>query len=135
MGDPRPEARAIFDAIRAAESGPKSWSMAQTHTEFLRPDWECVKVNIMYRAVAAKYAQHPEFAAELAASTGDIRTGMSTADWQRMNRLILERVREELRPVDQRNAKRLAALVQLAEPRLQGDLALRELRGHAAQVT
>merc|ERR1712187_1022552 len=84
--------------------------------------------NVMYRAVAAKYSQYPEFAQELAASSGPIQTGMSTADWQRMNRLILERVREEVRPVPQRNAKRLAALVSLTEPRAQGSEALRMLR-------
>lgn len=126
------EAKAIVDEIRTTESGPKVWSLAQKHVEFLRADWEYVKVNVMYRAVAAKYAQYPAFAADLAATSGTIQTSMSTADWQRMNRLILERVREELRPDNQRKEKRLAALVALTQPRTQGDAAIQKLYEFAA---
>lgn len=133
--DKSEEARAIMEAIRAAESGPASWSMAQKHRDFIRPDWEHVKVDVMYRGVAAKYAQYPQFAEELAASVGEIKTSMSTADWQRMNRLILERVREELRPVSAQNARRLAALVTLTEPRLQGEEALQKLRHDAKSLS
>mmetsp|Transcript_10876 Transcript_10876/g.20408 ORF Transcript_10876/g.20408 Transcript_10876/m.20408 type:complete len:229 (+) Transcript_10876:50-736(+) len=129
------KARAVIEEIRSTTSGPKTWSLAQKYPHLLLVDWEYIKVNVMYRAVAAKYAQHPEFAEQLAATSGSIRTGMSTADWQRMNRLILERIREELRPVDQRNHKRLEALVSLTEPRAQDDAALRKLRGYAQSQT
>lgn len=128
MHDRSVHATDIVESIRGARSGPAAWSMAQKHQDFLRADWEYVKVDVMYRGVAAKYAQHPQLAEELAATVGEIQTSMSTADWQRMNRLILERVREELRPVFARNAKRLAALVTLTEPRLQGEEALEKLR-------
>mmetsp|Transcript_87205 Transcript_87205/g.260135 ORF Transcript_87205/g.260135 Transcript_87205/m.260135 type:complete len:189 (-) Transcript_87205:347-913(-) len=128
LGDQSSEATAIVEAIRTAVSGQAAWSMAQKHAELLRPDWEHVKVHAMYRAVAAKYAQYPDFARELADSVGPIETSISTADWQRMNRLILERVREELRPASRQHKKRLAALVALTEPRLQGEAALQELR-------
>mmetsp|Transcript_53286 Transcript_53286/g.106945 ORF Transcript_53286/g.106945 Transcript_53286/m.106945 type:complete len:201 (-) Transcript_53286:331-933(-) len=125
------EAKALVQEIRTAASGPRSWGLGQRRADLLRPDWEHVKVNMMYRAVSAKYAQHPELAAELAATSGPIQTTVSTADWQRMNRLILERVREELRPEAQRNQRRLAVLASLTEPRAQGDDVLREFLGLA----
>merc|ERR1712032_509652 len=129
MGDnEREEARAIVKEIRATESCAKVWSLAQKHHELLRTDWEYVKVKFMYRAVATKYAQYPDYAKELAATSGPIETSLSTANWQRMNRLILERVREELRPIEQCKKKYLAALVSLTEPYEYGDAVLQKLR-------
>eukprot|EP00416_Gambierdiscus_australes_P031435 CAMPEP_0171088032 /NCGR_PEP_ID=MMETSP0766_2-20121228/20523_1 /TAXON_ID=439317 /ORGANISM="Gambierdiscus australes, Strain CAWD 149" /LENGTH=172 /DNA_ID=CAMNT_0011545787 /DNA_START=40 /DNA_END=558 /DNA_ORIENTATION=+ len=118
--------------IRAAETANKAWSVGQ-RPGTIRPDWEHIKVNVMYRAVAAKYAAHPELAAELAATSGRIVAGVSTADWQHTNALILERVREELRPAEQRS-RRYAALVSLTEPRLQGEAAVAALRAHGSEV-
>mmetsp|Transcript_64634 Transcript_64634/g.182256 ORF Transcript_64634/g.182256 Transcript_64634/m.182256 type:complete len:196 (+) Transcript_64634:2-589(+) len=131
--DERAQARSAVEEIRSAPSPHRAWSRAQRHGELLREDWEYVKVNVMYRAVAAKYSQYPEYAKELAATTGGIQTAVSTVDWQRMNRLILERVREEARSADQRNEKRLAALVGLTEPRAQGAGVLEKLRQFAGQ--
>ena len=116
--------------IRAAESGTKAWSVAQRQAASMRPDWEYVKVNVMYRAVWAKYAAHPLLASELAATRGPIKTSWSTADWQHLNALILERVREELRPLGERKVKRHAALVSLTEPRLQGAAQQTHVRAH-----
>mmetsp|Transcript_11342 Transcript_11342/g.18996 ORF Transcript_11342/g.18996 Transcript_11342/m.18996 type:complete len:191 (-) Transcript_11342:226-798(-) len=102
------------EAIRQTPSGMKAWQMGQSRRAALRPDFEEVKASLMYRGVAAKFVQYPAFAAELLATGhGHIRGAPSTADWQYVNGLILERVREELRPPTERNEKRLAALVKL----------------------
>jgi len=126
------------DEIRQAETGAKAWSLAQRHAAGIRADWEHIKVHVMYRAVAAKYAAHPTLAAEFASTQGAILTPVSTLDWKYLNALILERVREELRPQSERNEKRYSALVSLTEPRLQGKAALEKLRTYipkAGQVT
>eukprot|EP00927_Polykrikos_kofoidii_P059659 TRINITY_DN5479_c0_g1_i2.p1 TRINITY_DN5479_c0_g1~~TRINITY_DN5479_c0_g1_i2.p1 ORF type:complete len:143 (+),score=21.43 TRINITY_DN5479_c0_g1_i2:219-647(+) len=120
--------RNFVQEIQQAETGTRAWSLAQKHATAVRPDWEYVKANVMYRAVAAKYAAHPELAAELASTSGRIKASWSTADWQYLNSRILERVREELRPASERNTRRLDALVSLSEPFAQGKDALDELR-------
>eukprot|EP00930_Biecheleria_cincta_P088691 TRINITY_DN7793_c2_g2_i1.p1 TRINITY_DN7793_c2_g2~~TRINITY_DN7793_c2_g2_i1.p1 ORF type:complete len:205 (+),score=37.88 TRINITY_DN7793_c2_g2_i1:54-617(+) len=126
-----------IEEIRAAESGAKAWSLGQRSSVDMRPDWEHVKVNVMYRAVSAKYEAHPCLAKELAATRGPIEAAFSTMgahdNWQRLNSLILERVREELRPAEARNQKRYAALVSLTEPRLQGEAAIASLRASFAK--
>lgn len=121
-----------IEEIRAAESGSKAWSLGQRPSVNMRSDWEHVKVNVMYRAVSAKYAAHPNLAAEFAATQGPTQAAFSTMgahdNWQRLNSLILERVREELRPAEARNQKRYAALVSFTEPQLQGAAAIASLR-------
>lgn len=122
-----PVMSAHIEKIRFATSGEAAWSLGQRYREHLRPDWEHVKANVMYRAVAAKYATHVNLAEDITATRGSIKASWSTADWQHLNGLILERVREELRPPEQRNLRRLAALVSLTEPKLQGLAALESL--------
>jgi len=102
------------EAIRQAPTAGRAWSMGQSRRATLRDDWEAVKANVMYRAVKAKYDQHPALATELVATKGAIRAAPSTADWQHVNSVILERVREELRPACT-DPKRYAALVALTE--------------------
>ena len=104
------------EAIKQCADASRSWQLGQSRRATLRPDWESVKANVMYRAVQAKFAQHPVLAAELAATKGAIRAAPSTADWQHVNSVILDRVRDECRPPEQRmNTKRYAALVALTE--------------------
>uniref|UniRef100_A0A6T8CYN1 NADAR domain-containing protein n=1 Tax=Prymnesium polylepis TaxID=72548 RepID=A0A6T8CYN1_9EUKA len=117
------------EAIRQCPTGGKVWQMGQSRRATMRPDWEVVKANVMYRAVSAKMEQHPKLAAELAATSGAIRAAPSTADWQHVNGLILERVREECRPPESRgDPKRYAALVALTEPPVPLVVDGRELR-------
>lgn len=123
------------EEIRKAETGAKAWSLAQRHSANIRADWEYIKVNVMYRAVAAKYSAHPTLAAEFASTQGPILTPVSTPDWKYLNALILERVREELRPQGERNEKRYSALVSLTEPRLQGKAAMEKLRTYVPKAT
>ena len=104
------------ESIKQCADAHRSWQMGQSRRATLRPDWESVKANVMYRAVKAKYEQHPILAAELVATKGPIRAAPSTADWQHVNSVILERVRDECRPPEERlNPKRYAALVALTE--------------------
>ena len=104
------------EKIRKAESPGASWALGQTRGVRLRRDWELVKGHIMYEGVKAKYEQYPELAAELVATRGPIRAAPSTADWQRKNSAILERVREELRPAAERDDEKLKELVSIIEP-------------------
>lgn len=106
----------LRDKIRAASSGGHAWQIGQSRRLTPRGDWEAVKASVMFKAVKAKYDAYPKLAAELAATQGPIRAAPSTANWQQVNSLILERVREELRPEEERNVKRLEALVRLTGP-------------------
>jgi len=100
--------------IVTVENAGSAWGMGQSRRYPLISNFEERKAGLMYRAVRAKFEQHPELAAELLATQGPVRAAASTADWQRTNSLILERVRHELRrmppPLD---AEQWAALVRL----------------------
>lgn len=104
-------------SIIECKSAGSAWQMGQSRIATLRSDWELVKANVMYRAVKAKFDQHPDFAARLAATEGPIRAAPSTADWQHVNSVILERVRDECRPPEKRVSNaRYEALRTLTEP-------------------
>ena len=79
-----------------AESPLDSWSLGQSRAHELRHDWEAVKAHAMYMAVRAKYEQHPEHAVKLAETNDPISSSPSTSNWQRLNAIVLERVRYEL---------------------------------------
>lgn len=96
------------------------WDMGQRKSA-IRPDWDSIKVAMMYRIVAAKYAQHADLQADLV-STGDaeIVGGMSTSwvtnsgrteNWGTWNGIIQMRVREELRLESERKPGLLESLV------------------------
>ena len=64
----------------------------------LRPDWEVVKVRVMYDGNRAKFEQHPERAKNLVNSgRGAISFGASSAFWCHWNARIMTLLREELR--------------------------------------
>jgi len=58
------------ELIRAVNSPKMAAQMGRDPTRGLRQDWEEVKNGIMYRAVLAKFMQHPELQLQLL-STGD----------------------------------------------------------------
>ena len=72
----------------------------------LRPDWDAVRHEIMYRATRVKYHHHPALAKELLA-TGDkeITHGDKNPFWARWNAMIQLRCREELKPADERRTE------------------------------
>ena len=97
-----PEPREMDNAY-----GLRVWSEGQRRAR-MRPDWDATKVEIMLRAVRARYAQNADLAADLVA-TGDAELfgGPSTSwkghdgrewNWSDWNGRIQMLVREELRP-------------------------------------
>lgn len=59
-----------FDVIRAARTPSVAAKLGRSRRFRLRPDWESVKVDVMRRAVDAKFRQHDDLRA-LLLSTGD----------------------------------------------------------------
>lgn len=76
--------------------GHRVWQLGQTRDE-LRADWEDVKIEIMYLANVAKYAQHEDLQKELL-STGraELRGEASTWQWEKWNGRIQMAIRKQL---------------------------------------
>ena len=71
----------------------------------MRPDWEEIKLSIMYDIVKAKFEQNPELRESLLSTTGHLEEGNTWGDkiWGTVNRegennlgKILMRIRDEL---------------------------------------
>jgi hypothetical protein len=97
------------EAIRRVASPMIAARMGRSRARPLRPDWDAVKEQIMFDALHAKFAQHPDLRERLRA-TGDAllieRSARDTywadgGDGHGLNRLgeLLMRVRAELRGV------------------------------------
>jgi ribA/ribD-fused uncharacterized protein len=97
----------IQKAIRKAEKPAIAKSLAEKHKAVIRPDWDGVKDEVMYRAVSRKFALHQELR-ELLLATGEediAETAPTDYYWgigregTGQNRLgrIMERIRSELR--------------------------------------
>jgi len=82
--------------IQEVQGPMEAWSLGQSREFPLRKDWEKTKGHAMYLAVKAKYDQYPKYHSELVNSTGPIKAGRSTSNWQKLNSIVLERVRFEL---------------------------------------
>mmetsp|Transcript_65623 Transcript_65623/g.182529 ORF Transcript_65623/g.182529 Transcript_65623/m.182529 type:complete len:174 (-) Transcript_65623:107-628(-) len=100
----------IRHETRPSGHGMRVWQMGQSRAHLIRPDWEDVKVQVMYEANAAKFAQHDDLRAQLLATRGRIIAAPSTDQWQRWNSQILECIREELRPSGEGDAAKIAEL-------------------------
>lgn len=84
-------------AIQLVNDPLEAWDLGQSRQHALRADWEDVKAYAMYLGVSAKYEQSPMHAKTFAETTESIQAGPSTSNWQRLNTIVLERVRFELR--------------------------------------
>lgn len=91
--------------------GLEAWSLGQRFRD-VRPDWDAVKVDVMYEAVKAKYDQYPKAKAMLL-STGsfEIKGGPSTWEWPLWNGLIQMRIREEYKAPAERVPGLLESIV------------------------
>eukprot|EP00941_MAST-03F_sp_MAST-3F-sp1_P000545 g545.t1 len=89
-------AKRLVQRIRVARSPGQAWALGQNRTVKIRRDWEQVKASVMLSAVRFKYDQHEELAQQLVQLQGEVKAPMSTANWQVINGMIIERVREEL---------------------------------------
>jgi len=98
------------EKIRKAKSGGDAWSLGNTREIPLRGDWELIKVKVMYQANLAKFSQNPALRDALVSTKGPIKA-FGFAYWAKWNAILLERIREELRPEGERDAKVLAARV------------------------
>lgn len=102
-----PDDPAMREAIRAASGGMESWQQGQTRSDRMRSDWEEVKVQKMYEANLYKYSHNELLRDLLVGSQGPIaaRGGLF---WKTWNEILLERIREELRPAAERDSAALA---------------------------
>jgi len=100
---------AVVDKILAIKSPMDAAKEGRNRNNKLRPDWEQVKDLIMYKAVKAKFLQHPDMKSILL-KTGDWLIIEHTANdnyWadggdgtgKNMLGILLMRVREELRAI------------------------------------
>eukprot|EP01062_Namystynia_karyoxenos_P067180 TRINITY_DN61064_c0_g1_i1.p1 TRINITY_DN61064_c0_g1~~TRINITY_DN61064_c0_g1_i1.p1 ORF type:complete len:176 (+),score=39.19 TRINITY_DN61064_c0_g1_i1:78-605(+) len=96
------EDEAHRERIRCARDGQEQWELGQSREHRLREDWEEQKVNVMYEANKAKFEQHEDLRQDLVSSQGEI-SPVGFPFWIQWNRIILERLREELRPEGQRD--------------------------------
>eukprot|EP01065_Artemidia_motanka_P046177 TRINITY_DN693_c0_g1_i1.p1 TRINITY_DN693_c0_g1~~TRINITY_DN693_c0_g1_i1.p1 ORF type:complete len:187 (+),score=63.29 TRINITY_DN693_c0_g1_i1:65-562(+) len=92
------------ERIRAERDGHAQWQLGQSREHKLREDWEAEKVHVMYTANKAKFEQHADLREDLCSSRGPIQAG-GFPFWAEWNSIILERIREELRPEEQRSEK------------------------------
>ena len=94
-------------AIRKADKPVIAKSLADKNKAAIRPDWDAIKDDVMYRAVRRKFEQHPELKTMLLA-TGDediIESAPTDTYWgvgrdgTGQNKLgkIIARIRDELR--------------------------------------
>ena len=102
------------EKIRLAKSGGDAWSLGNTRELPLRGDWELIKVKVMYEANLAKFQQNAALRDALVSTRGPIKA-FGFAYWAKWNAILLERIREELRPEGERDAKVLAARVAAME--------------------
>merc|ERR550514_2357315 len=61
------------EAIRRQPNAMTAWTMGQSRSYRLIKDFEKRKAGLMYRAVRAKYHQHPGLARELLSTKGSLR--------------------------------------------------------------
>jgi len=92
--------------IRAADKPIIAKNLAEKHRDKIRPDWEAMKDEVMYRAVRCKFETHTELR-ELLRATGDeeiVEAAPNDYYWgvgregTGQNKLgrIIERIRSEL---------------------------------------
>lgn len=105
-GQPWPSAEAWFqaqkfpddpelqDKIRTSDGGVESFIEGRSGNN-IRPDWEEVKVDIMYAANRAKFEQSTRLRAVLLATRGPI-LALGGTFWKTWNEVLLERIRAEL---------------------------------------
>ncbi|CAF1166486.1 unnamed protein product [Didymodactylos carnosus] len=98
------------DRVRQSGCGADVW-MAGSGIK-LRPDWESVKVQVMYEGNKAKFDQNPNYAEQLKNSKGRVTFAVSSPFWNKWNGLIMERIRAEIRQngkEDEETAKEIKA--------------------------
>eukprot|EP00039_Didymoeca_costata_P019166 m.336487 g.336487 ORF g.336487 m.336487 type:complete len:157 (+) comp17866_c0_seq1:312-782(+) len=102
------------EVIRGEMSGAACWTLGNTREYQLRPDWERVKVQVMYDANYAKFSQNEELKNVLISTKSEIKAH-GFPFWAKWNGILLERIREELREECDRNETKLAERIEQME--------------------
>jgi ribA/ribD-fused uncharacterized protein len=96
------------ERIRACHDGDECWRLGNSRAHRIRPDWEAVKVEVMYNANRAKFTAQGSSAHRLRAALLSTGSGRIIAHgspfWAHWNGVLLERLREELRPEPHQSA-------------------------------
>ncbi|KAK9141133.1 hypothetical protein Scep_010814 [Stephania cephalantha] len=79
-----PHARDCIEQIKSAKSPEESArvgrSMQRKRPDLVRPDWETVKIDVMYRALKCKFSIHPQLNAMLLSTAGSVLVEASPHD-------------------------------------------------------
>lgn len=102
------------EIVRNAASGGDAFTLGNDRTFAARPDWERVKVDAMYQANLAKFSQNRDLREVLVSSKGPI-TAFGFPFWAKWNAVLLERIREELKPASERDEATLKARIATME--------------------
>jgi ribA/ribD-fused uncharacterized protein len=97
------------DEILAKNNAINAWVLGNKVN--LRPDWERIKVRVMYEGNKARFEQNPDIAKSLCSTKGRIKMSGSTSFWNHWNGLIMERIRAEMR--DNEEDKKTAEEIKL----------------------
>jgi len=89
------------EKVRNSGTGMDVWQAGSQVR--LRKDWEVVKVREMYTGNKAKFQQNPNLAKNLVSSQGKVHFSASSSFWCHWNGLIMELLREELKPASDQN--------------------------------
>merc|ERR1740116_272555 len=110
--------------------GMRVWQAGQQRST-LRPDWDAVKIEMMYRINVAKYAANSDLQQELlstgneemvgAGSTGWTTKLGKSANWSEFNGIIQMRIREELKSPEDRQADIYERIKQQMDEYLEGE--------------
>lgn len=77
--------------------GIRVWSVGKGNHDDKNPEWNSIKVHIMYLINRAKYKSNPRLQQQLLATQDSIIWGRpSTHDWQKWNGLIQMVIRDEI---------------------------------------
>ena len=101
------------DRAKVLRSGPglSAWSAGQSIA--IRPDWDSVKVDEMYKGNLAKFQQNDALReALLGSGTSKVLFRGSTPFWNHWNGLIMERIRAELRQSGDDDVRRANEILQ-----------------------
>jgi len=88
-----------FQKVKGSGPGAGCWSAGHA-VRHLRPDWENIKVRVMYEGNRAKFEQNPKLLQRLLSTKSDVKFFASTSFWCYWNGIIMQLIREEFRSAD-----------------------------------
>ncbi|XP_008775896.2 riboflavin biosynthesis protein PYRR, chloroplastic [Phoenix dactylifera] len=84
VGVDSPQAKDFIEQIKLAKSPEEAARLGRKlqreHPELVRPDWESVKIEVMYRALKCKFSMHPHLKSMLRSTAGSVLVEASPHD-------------------------------------------------------